>query len=74
MQLLQIYIDDIIFDETNECLCKDFSNMMQTNFEMAMMGEIWNILELKIHQSKEATFRYQAKYCKKFIKISEWKK
>ena len=38
--IVQIYVDDIIFGATNESLCKDFSNLMQSEFEMSMMGEL----------------------------------
>ena len=36
--LIQIYVDDIIFGATNELLCKEFSSIMQNEFEMSMMG------------------------------------
>ncbi|GAA0147929.1 hypothetical protein LIER_07508 [Lithospermum erythrorhizon] len=35
--IVQIYIDDIIFGATNESLCKEFSSMMTSEFEMSMM-------------------------------------
>ena len=38
--LAQIYVDDIIFGATNEMLCEDFSKLMQTKFEISMMGEL----------------------------------
>ena len=38
--LIQIYVDDIIFESTNESLCKEFSQDMQSEFEMSMMGEL----------------------------------
>ena len=37
--IVQIYVDDIIFGATNESLCKDFSDLMKSEFEMNMMGE-----------------------------------
>ena len=37
--VVQIYVDDIIFGSTNGSLCKEFSKMMQDEFEMSMMGE-----------------------------------
>ena len=36
--IVQIYVDDIIFGATNETLCKDFSKLIQGEFEMSMMG------------------------------------
>ena len=38
--IVQIYVDDIIFCSTNESLCKLFENLMQSEFEMNMMGEL----------------------------------
>jgi transposase InsO family protein len=66
--LVQIYVDDIIFGATNESLCKDFSNIMQSEFEMSMMGELHYFLGLQIHQSKEGIFINQSKYCKELLK------
>ena len=38
--VVQIYVDDIIFGSTNEKFCKEFSSLMQAEFEMSMMGEL----------------------------------
>ena len=38
--IVQIYVDDSIFGATNEILCKEFSNCMQNEFEMSMMGKL----------------------------------
>ena len=38
--IVQIYVDDIIFGAANESLCKDFSNLMKSEFKMSMMGEL----------------------------------
>ena len=37
---VQVYIDDIIFGATHDDLCKEFSKMMRSEFEMSMMGEL----------------------------------
>jgi len=66
--LVQIYVDDIIFGATNESLCKDFSNIMQSEFEMSMMGELRYFLGLQIHQTKNGIFINQSKYCKELLK------
>ena len=34
--IAQIYVDDIIFDSTNELLCKEFESCMQQEFEMSL--------------------------------------
>lgn len=38
--LVQVYVDDIMFGATNETLCENVSKLMQTKFEMSMMGEL----------------------------------
>jgi len=38
--VVQIYVDDIIFGSTNSSLWKEFSKLMQDEFEMSMMGEL----------------------------------
>ena len=41
-----IYVDDIIFDATNQSLCEYFVKEMQNEFEMSMMGELTFFLGL----------------------------
>jgi hypothetical protein len=38
--VLQIYIDDIIFESTNQDFCEEFGKMMANEFEMSMVGEL----------------------------------
>jgi hypothetical protein len=38
--MLQIYIDDIIFESTNQDFCEEFRKMMANEFEMSMIGEL----------------------------------
>ena len=65
--LVQIYVDDIIFGSTNDSLCKEFSQDMQNEFEMSMMGELNFFLGLQIKQTKNGIFISQSKYCKELI-------
>ena len=58
--IVQIYIDDIIFGATNEDLCIEFSKLMQSEFEMSMMGELTFFLGLQIKQSSEGIFISQS--------------
>jgi len=51
--LVQIYVDDIIFGATNDSLCKEFSNDMQSKFEMSMMGELNFFLGLQIKKNQK---------------------
>ncbi|KAL3509735.1 hypothetical protein ACH5RR_029136 [Cinchona calisaya] len=66
--IVQIYVDDIIFGATNESLCKDFSHLMQKEFEMGMMGKLQFFLGLQVHQTKEGTFIIQIKCTKELLK------
>ncbi|KAK6151739.1 hypothetical protein DH2020_014374 [Rehmannia glutinosa] len=66
--LVQIYVDDIIFGSTNKELCDKFSNLMQSKFEMSMMGELTFFLGLQVKQLKDGTFISQTKYTKELMK------
>ncbi|GKB19928.1 retrovirus-related pol polyprotein from transposon TNT 1-94, partial [Tanacetum coccineum] len=48
--LVQVYVDDIIFDSTSCKLCKQFEKLMTKKFEMSMMGELSYFLGLQIKQ------------------------
>ena len=69
--LVQIYVDDIIFGSTNDLLCKDFSNLMKSEFEISMMGELTFFLGLQIKQLENGIFVHQGKYCKELLKRFE---
>ncbi|XP_068466307.1 uncharacterized mitochondrial protein AtMg00810-like [Phaseolus vulgaris] len=66
--LVQIYVDDVIFGATNDCLCEEFVTTMQGEFEMSMMGELSFFLGLQVKQLKNGIFLSQAKYCKEILK------
>jgi hypothetical protein len=44
--VLQIYVDDIIFESTNQDFCEKFRKMMASEFEMSMIGELSYFLGL----------------------------
>jgi len=46
--LVQVYVDDIIFGSTNEGLCEAFVEVMKSEFEMSMMGELNYFLGLQV--------------------------
>jgi len=66
--IVQIYVDDIIFGSTNEKTCDDFSNLMQSEFEMSMMRELRFFLGLQIKQESNDIFICQEKYIKDILK------
>ena len=44
----QVYIDDIIFGSIKDELAREFSKLMQAEFEMSMIGELSHFLGLQI--------------------------
>lgn len=48
LSMVQIYVDDITFESTNESLCQDFSKCMQGEFEMSLMGQLNYFFGLQI--------------------------
>nr|GEW09081.1 putative ribonuclease H-like domain-containing protein [Tanacetum cinerariifolium] len=60
--LVQIYVDDIIFDATNKDLCKSFEKLMKDKFQMSSMGELTFFMGLQVKQRKDGIFISQDKY------------
>ncbi|GJS52033.1 retrovirus-related pol polyprotein from transposon TNT 1-94 [Tanacetum coccineum] len=46
LNIVQIYVDDIIFGSTCQNLCDDFAKIIHDEFEMSMMGELNFVLGL----------------------------
>ena len=66
--VVQIYVDDIIFGATNEIFCRDFTKLIQEEFEMSLMDKLNYFIELQVKQTKDGIFINQAKYIKKLSK------
>jgi hypothetical protein len=66
--LVQIYVDDIIFDGSSHTLVSRFQEMMENEFQMSMMGELTFFLGIQLKQTKEGIFIHQAKYMKDLMK------
>jgi len=66
--IVQIYVDNIIFGAINELLCKEFSELMQMEFEMSMMGELRFFLGLHIEKAYNKILIHQSKYIKELLK------
>jgi len=66
--IVQVYVDDIIFSATKEKMYEEFSNLMQSEFEMSMMGELGFFLGLQIKQHQNGIFISQEKYVKDILK------
>ncbi|GJW38577.1 retrovirus-related pol polyprotein from transposon TNT 1-94 [Tanacetum coccineum] len=66
--IVQIYVDDIIFDSTCQDMCDEFAKIMHDEFEMSMMGELNFFLGLQIKQMDDGIFFNQSKYIKEMLK------
>ena len=64
----QIYVDDIIFGSTCELKVKEFIDIMSSEFEMSMVGELNYFLGLQVKQKDDGMFITQAKYAKNLVK------
>ena len=64
--VVQIYVDDIIFDATNESLCQEFSKVMQGEFEISMMGELTFLLGLQVKKTKRWHLNQSSQICQGF--------
>ena len=67
IQLVPVYIDDIIFGSTNFEMNKEFSEIIKKEFKMSHMGELNFFLGLQIKQLDNGIFISQEKYAKYLI-------
>ena len=68
MLLVQVYVEDKIFGSTNDNLCKRFAKLMQSKFEMSLMGEMKFFLGLQVDRRLDGIFICQSKYLKELLK------
>jgi hypothetical protein len=61
-------VDDIIFGGSSHTLVSRFQKMMESEFQMFMMGELTFFLGIQVKQMKQGTFVHQAKYTKDLMK------
>jgi hypothetical protein len=66
--LIQIYVDDIIFDDPSHVLVSSFQEMMEKEFQMSMMGELIFFLGIQVKQTKEGSFVHQVNDTKDLMK------
>jgi hypothetical protein len=66
--LVQIYVDDIIFGGSSHTLVSRFQEMLESGFQMSMMGELTILLGIQVKQMKQSTFMHEAKYTKDLMK------
>nr|GEV36104.1 retrovirus-related Pol polyprotein from transposon TNT 1-94 [Tanacetum cinerariifolium] len=68
IMLIQIYVDDIIFESTNPKYYTKFSDLMVKHFEMSMLEEMKFFLGLHINQFSNGIFINQSKYILDILK------
>ncbi|GJV61441.1 retrovirus-related pol polyprotein from transposon TNT 1-94 [Tanacetum coccineum] len=66
--LVQIYVDDIIFESIGTKLCKQFAKLMTQRYKMSMMGVLTYFLGFQIKQSERGISINQEKYVKDLLK------
>jgi hypothetical protein len=66
--LVRIYVGDIIFGDSSHTLMSRFQEMMKSEFQMSMMGELTFFLGIQVKQTKQGTFVHQAKYTNHLMK------
>jgi hypothetical protein len=53
--LVQIYVDDIIFCGSSHTLVSRFQEMIESEFQISMMGELTFFLGIQVKQMKQGT-------------------
>jgi hypothetical protein len=61
-------VDDIIFGGSSHTLVSRFQEMMESEFQMSMMGELTFFLGTQVKQMNQGTFVHQTKYTKDLMK------
>jgi hypothetical protein len=61
-------VDDIIFGDSSHSLVSSFQEMMESEFQISMIGELIFFLGIQVKQIKQGTFVHQAKYTKDLMK------
>ncbi|GJR32653.1 putative ribonuclease H-like domain-containing protein [Tanacetum coccineum] len=68
LELVQVYVDNIIFGSTKKAWCDEFEDLMQSEFEMSSMGELTFFLGLQVEQRQDRIFISQDKYVAKILR------
>nr|GEY54185.1 putative ribonuclease H-like domain-containing protein [Tanacetum cinerariifolium] len=68
IMLVQVYVDDIIFNSTRKDWSEEFKTLMQSEFEMSSMGPLTFFLGLQVDQRLDGIFIHQEKYGAEILK------
>ncbi|GJR29084.1 putative ribonuclease H-like domain-containing protein [Tanacetum coccineum] len=72
IQLVQVYVDDIIFGSTKKQMSNEFETLMHDKFQMSSMGELSFFLGLQVKQKSDGIFISQDKYVVEILKKFEF--
>lgn len=56
MIIIEVYVDDIIFESDDDRLSQQFAKDMHKEFEMSLLGELKFFLGLQISQLNDGIF------------------
>nr|GEY39215.1 putative ribonuclease H-like domain-containing protein [Tanacetum cinerariifolium] len=65
--LVQVYVDDIIFESTRKEMYTEFEKMMHKKFHMSSMRELTFFLGLQVKQKEDGIFISQEKYVNEIL-------
>ncbi|GKA87421.1 retrovirus-related pol polyprotein from transposon TNT 1-94, partial [Tanacetum coccineum] len=68
IMLVQVYVDDIIFESTKKSMCTEFEECMHKRFQMSSMGKLAFFLGLQVKQQPDGIFISQDKYVADILK------
>nr|GEW13032.1 hypothetical protein [Tanacetum cinerariifolium] len=66
--LVQVYVDDIIFESTRKEMCIEFEKMMHKKCQMSSIGELTIFLGLQVTRKDDGIFLSQDKYVHEILK------
>ncbi|CAM8933888.1 unnamed protein product [Rhodiola kirilowii] len=65
--IVQVYVDDIVFGSTSDELVREFTKLMENEFEMNMVEELTFFLGLQVRQLDNGTEISQHKYLSEVV-------
>ncbi|CAM8965260.1 unnamed protein product [Rhodiola kirilowii] len=65
--IVQVYVDDIVFGSTSDELVREFTKLMENEFEMNLVGELTFFLGLQVRQLDNGTEISQHKYLSEVV-------
>lgn len=66
--IVTIYVDDLIFTNSDVHMTNQFKNDMMKRYETSDMGLLHHFLGIEVHQQTDEVFIYQHKYTEMLLK------